>query len=259
MRILCKNIASQIGKDIEMMGWIHRIRELGGVSFVVLRDRSGTVQLVYQGKVEYTLETVVRVSGIVAANEKAPGGAELQVSKTVVLGAADGELPFPVNQDPEKTSLEVILDNRHLSLRNPKLRGIFTIQSAICQYFSEYLRGQDFTEVKTTKLTSTGAEGGTGLFEVDYFEHKLYLAQSPQLYKQTMVASGLERVFEIADAYRAEKHDTPRHLNEYVSMDVEMAFIESEAELMELERNILKYVFTNIQENHADILAELIL
>jgi nondiscriminating aspartyl-tRNA synthetase len=255
MRTLCKDIAGQIGKQIEMMGWIHRIRELGGVSFVVLRDRSGQAQLVYQGKLDFTLETVVKVSGTVAANDKAPGGAELQVAETIVLGAADGDLPFPVNQDPDKTSLEVILDNRQLSLRNPKLRGIFTIQSAICKYFAEYLRGQDFTEVKTTKLTSTGAEGGTGLFEVDYFEHKLYLAQSPQLYKQTMVASGLERVFEIADAYRAEKHDTPRHLNEYVSMDVEMAFIESEAELMELERGILKHVFTNIQKEHADILA----
>lgn len=254
MRVLTRDVKNHIGKEIEMMGWIHRIRELGGVTFVVLRDRSGQAQLVYNEKLELTLESVVRVTGIVVENEKTPGGAELKVGQTEILGAAEPDLPFPVNQDTEKTSLEVILDNRQLSLRNPKLRGIFTIQAAISRYFSEYLRTQDFTEVKTTKLVSTGAEGGTGLFEVEYFENKVYLAQSPQLYKQTMVASGLERVFEVAHAYRAEKHDTPRHLNEYVSMDLEMAFIESEKELMDLEREILKTIFTGISKDHQDLL-----
>jgi nondiscriminating aspartyl-tRNA synthetase len=255
MRVLCRDLAKYSGKTISLSGWIHRIRELGGISFVILRDRSGQAQLVYNGKIDYTLESVVKVTGTVIANDKAPGGAELQVTETILLGEAAPELPFPVNQDPDKTSLEVILDHRHLALRNPKLRSIFKLQAAICQYFAEYLRDHDFTEVKTTKLVGTGAEGGTGLFEVQYFENKVYLAQSPQLYKQTMVASGLERVFEIGAAYRAEKHDTARHLNEYVSLDVEMAFIETEVDLMNLERGILTYVFDQLSKNQADILA----
>jgi len=254
MRVLAKDVKNYVGKEIVVMGWIHRIRELGGVTFIVLRDRSGQTQLVYHEKTEFNLESVVKVTGLVLANEKAPGGAELNVSATEILGAAEPDLPFSVNQDTEKTSLEVILDNRQLSLRNPKLRSIFTIKSAISQFFSEYLRSQDFTEVKTTKLVSTGAEGGTGLFEVEYFENKVYLAQSPQLYKQTMVASGMERIFEVAQAYRAEKHDTPRHLNEYVSLDVEMAFIDSEQELMVLEREILKRIFAGITQYHQEIL-----
>jgi len=254
MRTLAKDLSKETGKTAVLMGWIHRIRELGGVSFVVLRDRSGQVQLVYDGKVEWTLETVIKVTGQVVANEKAPGGVELRVTQTDVLGEAEIDVPIPINQDLSNFGLDKILDHRHIAVRNPKIRSIFTLQAAILQYFGEYLRSEDFTEIKTTKLTGTGAEGGTGLFEVEYFENKVYLAQSPQLYKETMVSSGMERVFEIGQAYRAEKHDTPRHLNEYVSLDVEMAFIESEHELMDLERRILSYIFKNVAEKHQDIL-----
>jgi nondiscriminating aspartyl-tRNA synthetase len=120
------------------------------------------------------------------------------------------------------------------------------VQATVIEAFSAYLRSQDFTEIRTSKLVGSGTEGGTNLFEVEYFDRKVYLAQSPQLYKQIMVASGLERVFEIASAYRAEKHDTPRHLNEYVSLDVEMGFIESERDLIELEKNLLAHIFTEV-------------
>lgn len=254
MRILSKDIAKHIGASISMSGWVHRIRELGGISFVVLRDRSGQSQLVYEGKVDFTLETVVTVTGSVLANDKAPHGAELKVLETTILGEAESDLPFPVNQDASNVGIDIILDNRTISLRNPKLRSIFTIQSSICKYFSEYLQQHEFTEIKTPKLVGTGAEGGTGLFEVEYFEDKVYLAQSPQLYKQAMISTGMERVFEVGAAYRAEKHDTPRHLNEYISLDVEMAFIDSEVDLMDLERGILAHVFDGIGRDHGDIL-----
>lgn len=253
-RILSGQLAPHVGKTIEMAGWVHRVRELGGVSFVVLRDRKGLTQLVYKEKIDFTLESVIKVKGLVSANDKSPGGFELEVSGTEIMAPAEPDLTYPVNQDPEKTSLEVILDHRMLSLRNPKIRSIFQLQSAILKYFTEYLRSQDFTEVKTTKLMGAASEGGTGLFEVEYFDTKVYLAQSPQFYKQTMVATGLERVFEVGAAYRAEKHDTPRHLNEYVSLDVEMAFIESELDLIELERSILAYVFDQVSRNNQDIL-----
>jgi nondiscriminating aspartyl-tRNA synthetase len=138
-----------------------------------------------------------------------------------------------------------------ISLRNPQILSIFRVQSTILKAFSDHMRSEGFTEIKTSKLIGTGTEGGTGLFAVDYFDARVYLTQSPQLYKQTMVASGLERVFEIGTAYRAEKHDTPRHINEFVSMDVEMAFIEGEQDLMDLETRILSTIFTEIRNQNA--------
>ncbi|HEY9593606.1 MAG TPA: aspartate--tRNA(Asn) ligase, partial [Spirochaetia bacterium] len=234
-----------------LSGWVHRIRDLGGVSFVVLRDRSGSAQLVFDAKPEVTLESVIRVEGTAAANPKAPGGVEVRVTTIEILAPAAVDLPFPVNQDPTKTSLESILDNRMLSVRNPAILSIFRVQSTILRCFAEHLRGQGFTEIKTSKLIGTGTEGGTGLFAVEYFDTKVYLTQSPQTFKQVMIASGLERVFEIGPAYRAEKHDTPRHINEFVSLDVETAFVESEQELMDLEVGILGAIFAGLRESNA--------
>jgi nondiscriminating aspartyl-tRNA synthetase len=256
VRVLAKDVAKYIDSEITLHGWVHRIRELGGISFVLLRDRSGMVQLVFDGKVNLTCESVVTVRGPVRKNEKAPGGIEVQALQTEVLAAADPDLPIPVNQDPDKISLDAVLDNRMISLRVPKIRSIFRVQSTIIKAFAEYLRSQDFTEIKTSKLIGSGTEGGTGLFTVDYFDTKVFLAQSPQFYKQAMISSGMERVFEIGTAYRAEKHDTPRHLNEYVSLDIEMAFIESERDLMDIEVEILKHVFSCLrQENAVDLAA----
>ncbi|HUX14032.1 MAG TPA: amino acid--tRNA ligase-related protein, partial [Spirochaetia bacterium] len=247
MRVLARDIASHVNTEITLSGWVHRVRELGAISFVLLRDRSGIVQLVYNGRTDFTLESVIHVKGKVHGNDKAPGGFELRVDDTEILAKAEPDLPVPVNQDLDNIGLDAILDNRLVSLRNPKIRMIFTLQSAILRHFAEYLRSQDFTEIKSSKLIGTGTEGGTGLFTVEYFDTKVYLAQSPQFYKQAMVASGMERVFEIGAAYRAEKHDTPRHLNEYVSLDVEMAFIETEQDLMDLEANILMAVFAGVK------------
>ncbi len=255
MRTLVSDLAAHVGAVVTLCGWVHRIRDLGGVSFVLLRDRSGTGQLVFDAKPEVTPESVVRIEGVVAANGKAPGGVEVRVQKMEVLSAAALDLPFPVNQDPGKTSLESILDNRMISLRNPSILSIFRVQSTILRCFADHLRSQDFTEIKTSKLIGTGTEGGTGLFAVEYFDTKVYLTQSPQIYKQVLIASGLERVFEIGPAYRAEKHDTPRHINEFVSLDVEMAFIESEQDLMDLEQGILAAIFSGIRESNGRDLA----
>ena len=254
MRSMASEIKKLTGSKVEVSGWVHRIRELGGISFVILRDRSGEVQLVLQEKPNFGQEWVIRVNGQVAANEKAPDGVEIQAEEIEILSEADPELPLPVNQDPGKLGLEAVLDNRIISLRIPKIRRVFELQAAILRYFGEYMRSQDFTEIKSSKLIGSGTEGGTGLFQVEYFDTKVYLAQSPQFYKQAMVASGMERVFEIGAAYRAEKHETPRHLNEYVSLDVEMAFIESEKELMDLEQGILRYIFEQVERNNSDIL-----
>jgi nondiscriminating aspartyl-tRNA synthetase len=267
---LAKDIAEAAGKvqeieaaaSVEVAGWVHRIRDMGGITFVVLRDRSGIAQLVFEQKpvdaegVPLTLESVIRVRGVPALNEKAPGGAEIRVKDFEVLSKAAPDLPFQVNGDVTKPGLEAILDNRMLSVRNPKIRSIFKIQATIAEAFAAYLRSQDFTEIKTSKLVGSGTEGGTNLFEVEYFDRKVYLAQSPQLYKQALVAAGFERVFEVGPVYRAEKHDTPRHLNEYVSLDVEMGFIESEKDLIDLEKNLLASIFEEVaRKNAADLAA----
>ena len=139
-----------------------------------------------------------------------------------------------------------MLNNRVLSLRHEKINSIFKIQNLIVEGFKEFLRKEDFTEIFTPKLVAQGAEGGSDVFEVKYFENKAYLAQSPQFYKQMMVGAGFERVFEIGHVYRAEQHDTNRHLNEYISMDLEMGFIENEEELMDLEENLLKYILNKV-------------
>jgi nondiscriminating aspartyl-tRNA synthetase len=265
MRVLVKDMAEAAEKrpdtPLEAAGWVHRIRDMGGISFVILRDRSGLLQTVLaEGtaaaarKPELSLESVIRVRGLPALNEKAPGGVELKADSLEILSRA-ADLPYQVNGDPAKTGLDVILDNRPLSLRNPKIRSIFKVQDTIIEAFAAYLRGRDFTEIKSSKLTAGTTEGGTNLFQVDYFDRKLCLAQSPQLYKEAMVASGLERVFEIGPVYRAEKHDTPRHLNEYVSLDVEIGFIESELELIELERGLLAHIFEETARKNAGDLA----
>lgn len=254
MRVLAREVKSRVGERVEASGWVHRIRDIGGVAFLLLRDRSGMVQLVYDAKPEITLESVISVSGTVAENEKAPGGYEIQVEETTVLAPAAADLPLAVNQDADKVSLDAILDHRIVSLRMPKIREIFSVQASIVHHFADFMRSQEFTEIKTSKLIGSGTEGGTGLFEVQYFEDTVYLAQSPQFYKQALVAAGYERVFEIGNAYRAEKHDTPRHLNEYVSLDVELGFIESESDLMDIEIEILKAIFAGVQNDCGEIL-----
>jgi nondiscriminating aspartyl-tRNA synthetase len=268
MRILAKDVPEAARKspveELEVSGWIHRIRDMGGITFVVLRDRSGMVQLVLSessvvtqagGESALTLESVVAVRGIPALNEKAPGGAEVQVRSMEVISRALPDLPYQVNGDVARQGLETILDNRLLSVRNPKIRAVFNVQATVIEAFSACLRSQGFTEIKTSKLVWGGTEGGTELFEVEYFDRKVYLAQSPQFYKEAMVSSGMERVFEAAPAYRAEKHDTSRHLNEYISLDVEMAFIESELDLIELERTLLIHIFEEVARKNAGDLA----
>jgi nondiscriminating aspartyl-tRNA synthetase len=267
-RVLAKDMAeaaeARAREEVEAAGWVHRIRDMGGIRFVILRDRSGLLQLVLSESegpeaagtaADLTLESVILVRGFPALNEKAPGGVELRLRSLKVLSRAAADLPFQVNGDIGKTGLETILDNRMLSLRNPKIRSIFKVQATIIEAFAAYLRGQDFTEIKSSKLTAGSTEGGTNLFAVDYFDRKLFLAQSPQLYKEALVAAGLERVFEIGPVYRAEKHDTPRHINEYVSLDVEMGFIESERELIELEKGLLASIFEELARKNGPDLA----
>ena len=239
---------------------MHSHRQLGShLAFLTLRDRSGLVQVVLEGELAATplsTESVITVTGRVVEAKKAALGVEVSASQLELLAPAQSPLPIEVNKKEIPAGLEAILNHRVLALRNPKVHATFTIQSVLAGAFREFFIQRGFTQIFTPKIVAAGTEGGSNLFPIQYFEQTAYLAQSPQFYKQMMVGAGYERVFEIAPVYRAEEHNTSRHLNEYTSLDVEMGFIESFEELMELETELLRYMFAEV---HAKCGAELAL
>ncbi len=257
-RVLAAELGKHVGRDVILAGWIHRIRNLGGIEFFELRDRSGLTQLVLEGikgTQRINLETVVRVQGTVTREERSPfGGIEIAVKQLEVLGQSDSEIPLPVNSPLTSTGLPVILDNRVVSIRNTKIRPVFAIQSEILRLYAEYLRSRHFTEIKSPKIISSGTEGGTNIFEVKYFNRTAFLAQSPQFYKQIMVGSGFERVFEIGPVFRAELHDTVRHLNEYISLDFEMGFIRDEQDVIDMQEGLIRHIMTGLARSCRPIL-----
>lgn len=232
-----------------LRGWIYKIIDLSSVVFIKLRDKSGIVQLVTdKDQIEgLKLENAVEVVGKKSENEKAPGGIEIIVDKIKILGKIYyDKLPFEINSFKNKAALETQLDHRTIALRRPEIRAIFKVQNEIEQAFRDYLRSKNFEQIHTAKIIDSSTEGGSEMFTVNYFDRRSFLAQSPQFYKQMMVGAGFERVYEIGHAYRAELHNTWRHLNEYVSLDVEMGFIKDEFELMDLEEGFLDYLFKHL-------------
>lgn len=241
---------------VKISGWIHRVKKLKAVVFVILKDRTGFIQVTMPPS-EFPnckLESVVTVVGQVVSNANKYGLYELQVETMEVLSAAQ-DLPIHVNNETLDIGLDTMLNHRVLSLRHEKEQSIFKIQSDIVSYFSSFLRAREFTEIHTPKLVKEGAEGGSNVFELEYFHEKAYLAQSPQFYKQMMVIAGLERVFEIGPVFRAESHSTIRHLNEYISLDLEMGFIEDIESLMTLETELLRDIINGLNESCAYELA----
>ncbi|KGQ22718.1 aspartate--tRNA(Asn) ligase [Thermus filiformis] len=239
MRTLVKDLPEKIGETVELMGFLHWRRDLGKVQFLLLRDRTGVVQVVTGGRRLPLPESSLRVVGRVVANEKAPGGLEVQAEELEVLSPALEPTPVEIPKEEWRANPETLLEYRYVTLRGEKARAPLRVQAALVRGFRRYLDRQGFTEVFTPKVVRAGAEGGSGLFGVDYFEHRAYLAQSPQLYKQILVGV-YERVYEVAPVWRAEDHATSRHLNEYLSLDVEMGFIGSEEELLRLEEELLQ-------------------
>ncbi|CEQ24004.1 aspartate--tRNA(Asn) ligase [Paraclostridium sordellii] len=249
-RIMINKLNEYINKSVNIKGWIHRVRKLKSITFLILRDRTGLVQCVLENNLIDTnslkLESVVSIDGEVRESKNNLNPFEISVESINIINSCKEELPIEINQNNLEVNLDTMLNNRVLSLRHEKINSIFKIQNLIVEGFKEFLRKEDFTEIFTPKLVAQGAEGGSDVFEVKYFENKAYLAQSPQFYKQMMVGAGFERVFEVGHVYRAEQHDTNRHLNEYISMDLEMGFIENEEELMDLEENLLKYILNKV-------------
>lgn len=260
-RTLVNKLANNLNKEIKLQGWIHKIRKLGKIAFLLLRDRTGIVQCVINTKEinldGLKLESVIELTGIVCKSYNDEKSYEIQAKSLEILSIVKDDIPLEVNKDTLDSNLDTILNNRVLSLRNLKINAIFKIEAAIAHGFSKFLLDNDFTEIFTPKIVSDGAEGGTELFKVDYFGRNAYLAQSPQFYKQMLVGAGYERVFEIGHVYRAESHDSKRHVNEFVSLDLEIAFIKDETDLINFETNLLKYIFDYLKtdcKNELEIL-----
>jgi nondiscriminating aspartyl-tRNA synthetase len=252
-RLLTEHLYSHIGETVKIQGWIHRIRKIGKIAFLIIRDRSGVVQCVIDTKTidikGLKLECVVEIIGEVKERNAETKESELLVQTLKIISEVTEDLSVEINKEDLDVNIDTLLNNRVLTLRHLKTNAIFKIQAALAQGFAEFLTNKDFTQVYTPKIVAEGTEGGTGLFELKYFEKKTYLAQSPQFYKQMLVGAGYERVFEIGHVYRAEEHNTIRHLNEYVSMDLEMGFIEDERDIMQLETKLIKYIFQYVINN----------
>ncbi|MFA7459858.1 MAG: aspartate--tRNA(Asn) ligase [Trueperaceae bacterium] len=245
-RVLVRDLADHEGQTVRLTGWILTRRDLGGISFLVLRDRSGVVQCVLEGTRLPLHESAVSVEGKVVAHRKAPGGYELQVHRLDVISEATTPPPVELSKEEWGANPDTQLAYRHVTVRSPKTRAALKVQAELVRSFRAYLDDLEFTEIFTPKLVSAGAEGGANLFEVDYYGKRAYLAQSPQLYKQIMVGV-FERVYETAPVYRAEKSHTHRHLAEYLSLDVEFGFIHSDADVMDLEEGLLRSMFAAVQ------------
>ena len=242
------------GKEITVHGAVHANRPMGGgLTFLTLRKKDGVLQCVCDGAVDVSgipEESAVIVTGILREEERAPGGMEVHVSGIEVLSRPTEPMPVPVNKWKLSLNLDTELGLRPVILRHLKKRSVFQIQAGLGRAFREYLEGQGFTEIHTPKIVHAGAEGGSNIFRLEYFTRKAFLGQSPQFYKQMMVGV-YERVFEVAPVFRAEKHSTPRHLNEYTSMDFEMGYISSFYDIIEMEYGFLRYAMKLLKKDYA--------
>jgi len=253
------------GETATVAGWVHEIRDLGGIAFLILRDTTGKLQIKFEKDemdddlVETGLgvhrESVLSVTGGVEEEERAPTGVELVPEEMAVLAEADPELPLDPSGKVD-AELPTRLDNRTLDLRKSEIQAIFEIRAAVLDGVRDAFRDLNCTEINTPKIVATGTEGGTELFPVTYFGREAFMNQSPQLFKQLMIGSGLERVFEIGPIFRAEEHNTPRHLNEATSIDFESAFID-DSEAMDVCEAIVVAAYEAVAEGCADHLETL--
>lgn len=264
-KIPFKDLKNYFDKEIEIEGFIDNIRDLQYVQFIVLRDRTGKVQVtiekegneklvkIVQG---LTVESTVKVKGKLLESPKVKlNGMELIPTSIEVTSTSDLELPFNY-KDLNNVNLDTRLDYRFIDLRNEKNMLIFKVQSTLVRYLREYLYNNDFTEIHTPKLIGAASESGSEVFEVKYFDDKAYLAQSPQFYKQMAMASGFERIFEVAPCFRAENSNTNRHATEFTSFDLEFSYIDSFEDVMNLEAEMLTYALGKLKDEMGEKIKE---
>jgi nondiscriminating aspartyl-tRNA synthetase len=256
-RIFAEEVFNRVGEEVRLKGWVYHLRILGKTAFIILRDCTGEVQCVLATESlkqhRLKVEDVVEIRGAVRTEPRARTGCEVDVSEIGVLNRAGQSLPFLSAASVESVALETLLQYRPLSLRTEAVGDIFRVQAAILAAFRDALNRRRFTEIVTSKIVSGGTEGGSNLFEIQYFDRVAYLAQSPQFYKEHGVA-GLERVYETGHVYRAEPHASSRHLTEYYSLDVEFGFIDGPEDVIQFERELLTDMFDSLNRNHSEVI-----
>lgn len=249
-------LKAEEGTTIILEGAVHSIRDMGEIAFVILRKREGLIQTVWEeGKTDMELSEIregdyIHVTGQIKDEERAPHGKEVRLSTIRHLSHVSCPLPLPIDKWKLNTSLEAKLDRRSLSLRNIRERARFRIQEGIVRGFRDFLYEQGFTEIHTPKIGAKSAEGGANMFRLSYFHRPAVLQQSPQLYKQMMVGV-FDRVFETGPVFRAEKHNTRRHLNEYTSLDFEMGYIHSFLDICAMETDFLQYTMNLLEKEYS--------
>jgi nondiscriminating aspartyl-tRNA synthetase len=261
MRTLIKDTPAEVGKEVTIKGWVNSVRSHGQLVFADIRDRSGLIQIVGDKKLsEIKDEYVVEITGLVKPrtekyfNEKlVTGKIEIEVKDINIL-AKSQDLPFDVHQPDLNVTLPVLLDNRTLSFRHPKIQAIFKVQEVVIDSFRQALKAKEFLEFQSPSIIPAVPEGGADVFKVDYFGRQTFLSQSPQLYKSLLV-SAFERVFSVNKIFRAEPSVTTRHLTEVVSLDAEMSFIDSWEEVRDMAEYVIKFVLSDVNEKCASELA----
>ena len=254
-RVLAAAVPAHVGERVRLAGWLHHQRQLSRRTFLLLRDRSGIAQVVLEGDAIgqaaiLAPESVLEIEGRVVASSQAPAGAEIVEPEISVLVSSEPQPPVELHRPVLKESLPYLLDHAAISLRHPARRAISEVAAASVTGFRGTLDGLGFREIATPKLVGSASESGATVFRLDYFGRPAFLAQSPQLYKQLMVGV-LERVYEVGPVFRAEPSDTVRHLAEYVSLDIEMGFIDSYQDIMATTRDILAGMVLAVQEQAA--------
>ncbi|MDD3386508.1 MAG: aspartate--tRNA(Asn) ligase [Candidatus Pacebacteria bacterium] len=252
-RLLIKEIANYENKNVQIKGRIFNIRKLGNIVFLVVRDYTGVVQVVANKEIDVNSGDVISIEGIIKKDERAKGGYEMKAEKIEIIAKNIETLPFDLEKDDINLNLNTLLDYRTISLRHPKIQAIFRLYDILLKSYERVMREEGFVEIKTPKILGSASEGGANFFKVDYFEKKAVLAQSPQFYKQIMVGV-FENVFEIGSVFRAEPHYTTRHVNEYISLDAEMGYIDNFYDITKKLNKIIKEVIAEIKKEGEEYL-----
>jgi len=248
------------GEKVSVAGWAHEIRDLGGISFVILRDREGEIQIIFkeddneelfEKAQEIGKEDVIHVTGKVSENDQAPGNREIHPESLEIVSNAESPLPMDISKDID-SDLATRLDARFMDLRQPEVHSIFSLRSHIINAMEEWFEQDGYINIQTPTIAKMGAEGGAELFPVIYYDQEAFLSQSPQLYKQMLMAAGFDKVYETGTAFRAEDFATSRHISEISMFDVELAFIEDHHDVMDVQEDSLKYTLEKVQERAAD-------
>lgn len=266
-KIYANELKNYFGKEIEFSGFVDNIRDLQWVQFVILRDSTGKVQVTIEKSEEKNkemvelisslpLESTVKITGTLMESPKVKlNGMEIIPTKIEVTSKSEEELPFNY-KNIEGVNLDTRLDYRFIDLRSDKNILLFQVQSAFVKYMREYLYNNNFTEIHTPKFIGAASESGAEVFEVKYFDHKAYLAQSPQFYKQMAMSSGFSKIFEVAPSFRAENSNTSRHATEFTSFDVEFSYIDTYQDVMDLEAEMLTYALKKLKEEYGEKVKE---